>query len=351
MKIGLVVTGLQRLDSGRATSDHASTRLRALLPAAALGRRGHGVFVCSDRDFQRGAVDAHVPDLDVLIVHKVRLDLSERLDRARAADVAVIVDLCDHVFDHPALSSIYPDMLARADLLTAATDAMAEVAAEHVRCPVRVIADTVEGVRRPPTPADNGGPPRLLWYGRLQNAGPVVEMLPRLAVFPGAELEIVTDATRPFVGRVEAAAPSGLRVTVTPWTPEAVEAGLERCDLVVLPVDPRPTHRVKSANRMERALWGGRPVATMPTRAGAPWADLVFVESDIESAIGRALENRGRWVSRIAAAQQRLTETRSAPVLAVAWEAAAGAAVEAARQAAAGAPGPRSPLGGAPPPV
>lgn len=347
MKIGLVVTGLQQIDSRRATSDHASTRLRALLPAAALGRRGHGIFVCSDRDFQRGAVDAHVPDLDVLIVHKVRLDLTERLDRARAAGVAVIVDLCDHVFDHPVLSGLYPGMLGRADLLTAATDAMAEVAAEHVRCPIRVIADAVEGVRRPPTPADRAAPPRLLWFGRLQNAGPVVEMLPQLAAFPGAELEIVTDATRPFVSRVDAATPADFRVTVTPWTAEAAEGALERCDLVVLPADSGPTHRVKSANRMERALWGGRQVAAMPTRAGAPWADLVFVDSDIGLAVGRALENRERWAQQITAAQQRLAETRSAPVLAVAWEAAA----EAARQAASGAPGPRCPLGGASPPV
>lgn len=347
MKIGLVVTGLQWIDARRATSDHASTRLRALLPAGALGRRGHGLLICSDFDFHRGAVDAHVPDLDVLIVHKVRLDLADRLDRARAAGVAVIVDLCDLVFDHPVLSNIYPAMLTRAHLVTAATDVMAEVAAEHVRLPVRVIADAVEGLRREPIRADRSAPLRFLWFGRLQNAGPVVEMLPQLAAFPGAAIEIITDATRPFARHVEAATPAGLAFTLTPWSPEAVEAGLERCDLVLLPADPSPSHRVKSANRMERALWGGRQVAAMRTRAGETWADLAFVEGDMVSAIRRALENRSLWPDRILAAQKRLVGIRSAPALAGEWEAAA----EAARRAAGQSDLPASPLGGPTPPV
>lgn len=328
MRIGLVATGLQRIDARTATSDHASTRLRALIPSAGLARRGHGLLICSDRDLFDGAVDAHLSELDVLIVHKVRLDLGARLDRARDAGVCVIVDLCDHVFLHPVLSAFYPGMLARADLITAATEAMAEVAGAHVDLPVRVIPDAVEGARGAPAARGSarssaGEGVRCLWFGRPQNVAPLIDALPRIAAIPGARVEIVTGLSAPLDAQVATAAPQGLAVALTPWTEAAVETGLARCDLVVLPADPGPSHRVKSANRMERALWGGRMVVATPTRAAEPWADLVYLYHDLTAGIRRALAEREHWPARIAAAQERLIQTRSADALALHWEAAA----------------------------
>ncbi|MDF1791304.1 MAG: hypothetical protein P1U88_05300 [Thalassobaculaceae bacterium] len=328
MRIGLVVTGLQRIDARRATSDHASTRLRALIPATGLGRRGHGLLICSDRDLFTGAVDAHLDALDVLIVHKSRLDLSVKLDLARAGGAAVVVDLCDHVFLHPILSAFYPAILARADLVTAATEAMAEVAAEHVDRPIAVIPDAVEGARGDAGPAAAGAGPRFLWFGRSQNAGALLELLPELACFSDATLQIVTDIGDGFRTRVAAAAPAGLAVTMTPWNPVAVEGALAACDLVVLPADPGPLHRVKSANRMERALWGGRMVVARASRVSEPWSDLVYLDSEPIRGIVRALEDRGAWVSRIVEAQERLSRIRSADALALQWEAAAAAVLK-----------------------
>lgn len=329
MRIGVVATDLQRIDARTATSDHASTRLRALIPAAALARRGHRLLLCSDRDLYEGAVDDHLPELDVLVVHKVRLDLAARLDLARAAGVAVVVDLCDHVFLHPVLSAFYPAMLARADVVTAATPAMAEVAMTHLDRPVRVIADALEGRRGDPAAVDPAAQPQLLWFGRMQNAEALVAALPSLAQAGAARLEIVTNADDAFAARVAATAPDRLSVRLTPWTPAAVEAGLAACDLVVLPTDRGPALQVKSANRLERAIWGGRPVVARPTAVTRPWADVAFLDEDLSAGLTRALAARASWPQRIREAQEQLLRTRTGDALAPAWEDAAEVASEA----------------------
>jgi len=347
MRIGLVATDLQRIDARRVASGHASTRLRALIPATGLGRRGHGLLICSDRDLAEGRIDGSLPDLDVLILHKSRLDLARPLDRARAAGAAVVIDLCDDVFVHPVLSAFYPAMLAHADLVTAATKAMAEVAAARLDCPIRVIADAVEGERGTPEPAGSEEGLRLVWFGRAQNLGPLIDTLPALAAVAPARLDVITNPSERLAERLADRTPDGLSVHLVPWSPRAVEQGLSASDLALLPADPGPAHRVKSANRLERAIWGGCMAVANPLQVTEPWADVAYLDPNLVSAISRALADRTAWPARIRTGQERLARTRSADALAVDWEA---AAAEAVGRRGSG-PGHASPLGGQTVPV
>ena len=103
----------------------------------------------------------------------------------------------------------------------------------------------------------------------------------------------------------------------------AVEEALARCDLVVLPRSDHPAMRVKSANRLERALWGGRMVVTTDAEVNDRWRDAAFVVEDIGAGVAMALADRTLWAERIRLGQERIANWRTAAPLAEAWEAAA----------------------------
>lgn len=323
MRIALVVTGLRRIGERSATSDHASTRLRALIPATGLIRRGHKILIFSDMDMVDGLVDRHLADIDVLVLHKCRLDLGAAIRRVRAAGIAVVIDVCDHVFIHPVLATYYPRMLASAQVITAATETLGGIVAGHLDRPVHVIADAVEGPRGEPDPSERLDIPRLMWFGRSQNAGPLVDLLPDLARIGPARLEIVTNDRQGLPERIAAATPPSLGVTTTPWSVDSVTQALGRSDLVLVPRDSGDGHRIKSANRLERALWGGCMVVAAPTPSAEFWADVVYVDRDLAAAADRALADRATWPARITRAQKRLVDTRSGSALALLWEQAA----------------------------
>lgn len=322
--IGQVVCDLRAGPRGGLDSGHASTRLRALEPSRALSRRGHRIRIHSDRHLRADAANGSLYEADVTVVHKARTDLSGVLEQLRSHGVRVVLDVCDHVFALPHLAQHYPDMMARADLLTTPTEALAATLSERTDRPVRVVPDAIEGPRGAPHPGVTGATVRLLWFGRSTNLAPLIAALPRLgcrALGLDAVLEVVSDAGPGFAALLRAR-PADLQIVPRPWSADEVARALERCDLVVLPTDRDPTRIVKSANRMERALWGGRLSVVTPMPVYEPYGPVVFADEDPAQGVRIALAARSEWTARIVRGQDMLATSRSATALAPLWESA-----------------------------
>jgi hypothetical protein len=329
LRIGHIACDLGRSADGGLTSGHASIRLRALIPSRALVAAGSRVTVFEDRhlrgDFQSGAIF----DQDVVFVHKARFDLSGVMEQLRARGVRVVLDICDHVFALPHLSQQYTMMIERADLITTPTEALAQVIRHHAAPQVRVIPDAIEGPRGTPHEGRPGTPPRLLWYGRSANLKPLIDRVERFgrsALGREVVLEVVSDMGR-GVELLRQRAPDDLKLEITPWTAVANEQALARADLVVLPSDEEPSRAVKSANRMERALWSGRVPVVTPGAVYEPYRGMAAIDADPAAGVRMALGHAADWPAWIMRAQDQIAVTRSGEALAPSWHRAASEAL------------------------
>lgn len=321
LRIGQIACDLGRSPDGGITSGHASIRLRALIPSRALAASGCRVTVFEDRHLRGDLQSGAIFDQDVVFIHKARFDLSGVMEQLRARGVRVVLDICDHVFALPHLSQQYAMMIARADLITTPTEALAEIIRQHTRHAVRVIPDAIEGTRGTPYEGRPARPPRLLWYGRSANLKPLIDRVERFGrSVLGREvvLQVVSDLGR-GVELLRQRAPADLKLEITPWTAEANEQALARADLVVLPSDDEPSRAVKSANRMERALWSGRVPVVTPGAVYEPYRGMAAIDADPAAGVRMALDNAALWPEWIARAQAQIAATRSGEALAPFW--------------------------------
>lgn len=310
---------------GKLFSPLASVRLRALEPAPFLARLGHKVKVVPMEDIPDAVRQGTFFDADLYVVQKAFLDLSPVLDELRARGKRIVVDVCDHVFALPQLSGHYPAMLQRADLVTTSSEALADLVREVAGVPAVCVPDCVELPRGVPAlPAVPPKPLRLLWFGRSDNAGPLLAALPALAGFARERpcmLEVVCDATPEMSAALDGAA-GPLHRVLTPWSPDAVEAGLAACQFVLLPSSEEPNVVVKSANRLQEALWAGRMPVAHPLRSYLPFADSAIVTASLADGLQWALDHWQELPARIAAGQAAVAETAAPEAVARAWNAA-----------------------------
>jgi hypothetical protein len=326
MHIGQIAADVSVTANREVTSSHASTRLRALIPSRALITRGHTVSIFPDNRVSADAAAGRLFEPDLMVVHKARFDLSGHLQAVKSHGKVVWLDICDHVIALPHLSGIYAGLLPMAGAISTPTQALADVLSAHVQCPIHVIPDAVEGLRGTPGNGGGveGGPIRMLWFGRSQNLMPLIDRLTEItsqALGFDVTLEVVTNQG-PSLDVLRSRLPSGLPVRITPWTVDGLEDALRRAQVVLLPTDMDPSRQVKSANRLERALWAGRlPVATHSSVA-AGYSDSAIVEAALGDGVRRAWVDRADWTARITQGQAQVAQTRTGEALAPLWEAA-----------------------------
>jgi SAM-dependent methyltransferase len=99
------------------------------------------------------------------------------------------------------------------------------------------------------------------------------------------------------------------------WSPEAVESGLEACDLVLLPQDHRSAWgRAKSHNRLVETIRAGRFALASPIPCYAELAEYAWVGEDLGEGLAWALDHPDQAERRVAAGQAYIA-TRFAPEL------------------------------------
>lgn len=311
--------------AGRLASELASVRLRAIEPGLALEQLGHGMRIVPYGALRPAMRSGALKVGDVFVLQKAMHDIEGVIDWLRARRRPVVVDVCDDVFRLPRHAEHYPDMIRAADAVTAATEAMAARVREETGREAAVVPDCLEGARgaAPFDPATDGRL-RLLWFGRAANLAPLIDRLPALAparIGMPVRLHVVCNRSA-ALERLRPAVPAGLELAFTPWSLPAVEAALADCHVVVLPSDDHPVRAVKSANRLERSLWGGRPVVASPAAVLEPYRDVAVLAGDLAAGLASTLGDWPATLRRTAAGQERVAVARSPAAVAREWLAA-----------------------------
>lgn len=327
------------------TSPLASARYRALIPARALADLGvasRTLRLDGDAaDRLAGVWDGAPPDA-VVVSKCFRAEGLAVAERARALGVRVLVDFCDNHFGHPALGPLMRRLVALADGVVASTPEMARIVGQETGARAHLAVDPYEGPAGEARFAPADGPLRLLWYGHPSNLGSLLQSVPDLASFAARrpiDLEVVSTVPEEIATRlVRLCAISGgrIRPVLTPWTPEAVWAGLAACDAVVIPIVPDAQTVVKSPNRLVEAIRAGRLTVAQPLPSYLPLADGAFVVGRLSEGLRQAVADPAATEARIRVGQGRV-EAHHAPAVAARQWAEALAAVLSAGATAGGA--------------
>lgn len=306
---------------GKLFSPLASVRLRALEISPFLAKLGNRVRIVPFEDAAEAKRDGRLLEADVYVIHKALYDMSALLEELRGAGKHVVVDVCDDVLALPHLRSFYPDMLRYADVVTTSSEGLATILRPAIDVPVHFVSDCVELARGAPATGTSSAEVRLLWFGNSANLQPMADQLPGLADLARrtpCALEVMCDVT-PEVSTVFGKHWEPLAITLTPWSPDGLEAALARCDFVLLPSSNAPGMSSKSANRLQETLWSGRLPIAHPVGSYAPFAEAAILAGDLSTAIDWARAHPREVMDRIIHGQSLIEERCTPAVVAASW--------------------------------
>lgn len=326
MKILWVTSGLFQRNEGKLTSTLASARYRILIPAAELAKYGVRSEFLDAADLDRGKVTLP-SDLNVLVISKCSSPFAEALaQRARERGAAIVVDFCDDYFSQAGVGGLHLRLATMADLITVSSSALGDVLHRLTKRSARVIKDPCEGPRGTPQFQLHQPPLKLLWYGSPRNLEPLIGFMPDLTAlntqFP-LNLTIitnVTDAASDQLGPYTTGKKLP-RAELKQWSLETTWSALSHCDMVIIPSSERQLHLIKGPNRLAEALWAGRCVAAHPLESYKEFGQWAFLDSELCSAIERAIDEAPHVPARIRAAQDYLAKHYTAGNIGEQWHA------------------------------
>lgn len=263
----------------------ASTRYRAIIPGAALTKRGHSVTIN----------DAPIEDA-VNVYHKhfrPKLEQDFILDRPGVFDMTDNHFVTEHA-DH------YRCMIKRATKVTCSSESLAELIKAETDKDATSIADPFEFPEMPPH-FENGR--KLLWYGHPSN-------IPSLfGIQFDCELEVVTKTK----GEINPA------VRVTPYTRANLIEAAERSDVCIIPFRDTEKDSMKSANRAINAIRLGLFVSASEIPSYRELKDFIWL-GDIMEGVRWARGHRDEVLAMITAGQEYIAKNFSPEAIAEHWE-------------------------------
>jgi len=332
MKLCFVIHGALEQGPSGPTSNVASTRYRALLPAGYLARQGHAVQVVSVPEGGWTAERIAALTADAVIFTKSFHASNEELARAlKSRGTRIVGDFCDDNFDDPEHGPHVRRMLDACDQVVASTETIAARVKQVSGRDSVVVSDPVEGPRgaarfRPAFPSI-----RVLWFGANQSLNSLFqsgEEVLRLAARMPVSLAI---ACRPvpqveeFAASVREVSKGRVRVSIVPWTREIVWHAFSETDVVWIPTLPDARHQAKSPNRLLEGLWAGRLVVAGALPTYEPFAPFTPVGRSLDAGVLEAMADPAAAEARIARGQDAIGRTHSVFRVGRQWESALGA--------------------------
>lgn len=246
---------------------NASTRLRCVIPAQELKRRGVEI----------------VPDGDILVWGKHFLDFEviETFPKK-------VFDVCDDHFDGP-LAGYYRKAIQLADKVTCNSEAM-RFRLHQLGVIATVIPDTYETQKKEPAWGEG-----LLWFGHESNLPDLYRVTKKLN-------QPVTVVSK----KVSA--------DIIEWSTEAVASELVKCAAVILPTGKSIC---KSANRLLEAVMAGKFVIAEPLPAYEEFSDLWV--GDIPKGVEAAFANPEQALKQVRWTQGYIESRYSPRIIGQKW--------------------------------
>ncbi|MEK6243595.1 MAG: methyltransferase domain-containing protein [Pseudomonadota bacterium] len=333
----------------------ASTRYRALLPAAALRSAGVAAEVIDVTAVATQEGAAVLRAADTVILQKLlpepggdftdAVALRKTIAGLVGPQARLALDINDDHFAQRQFAAFYQSMVPRADGWIASTEHLAKRMRSVLQVEAVVVPDCFEGA--PGTPrAPLGRVARglrqlldrmipvpqplaelaVLWFGHptnlpaLRAAGRELQRAAQAAPIDLLCITAIDDRVKAFEAEFNRDHGPRIRARFIQWTPESMRAGLEGCDLVVVPAElQRPGALAKSANRLLEALVAGRFAVCTPVPSYLEFQDYAWIGERLDEGIRWALENPVRAARRARDGQRYALEHFSAARIAARW--------------------------------
>lgn len=340
---------VHRVNSGQSYFSHtASTRLRVLIPAQELARRAP-VWLVPLETFAADPSLRGLQPLGAVVIGKLAVPsvthheaLLRRLV-GQMGDIAsttpLYADLSD---DYAALASAlgepflaeYQAGLGACCTFTVPCHALADAVRRDAKRGLEIIEDPYESSAAGVMHLVEGAPLKLAWFGNLGevNAPQLEEALFGIArglADRPLRFELVADATqqprvRTMAERMHRVHPHA-EIAFTPWSLEATQSALERCNFVLLPQEHRTAWaRVKSHNRLVTAIRAGRLAIASPIPAYEELADYAWVGEDLLAGLRWGMSHPDEAASRVSAGQRHVEQRFSPAAVGARWAQALG---------------------------
>ncbi len=368
MNIVWLESGLVTESAQGPSSPHAGVRYRALPAMRAMSELGHAARIVPV--FAFASVDElFAGDVDLLVCSRVVppapgafVETANRYiacaQRARSSGIGVVVDANDRHWEVPESRAMLQQLMAQAGVVVAGSTSLAALLGGMTRAAIRVIGDPYELAEGAPQFAPPGSkrafalsgllgrlagtrspgrPVQLLWFGHPTNLGPILALVPQLSPLIGdwsIALHIVSAAgcgAEEVCEEVSGNFSPQLSARFTEWSPAAVAAALEACDLVVIPSEvDAPANLGKTANRMIESIRRGRFAVANPLPSYVEFERYAWVGDSLTEGIAWALRHPGAVRRRIVHGQEHVARHHSPQAIGRLWE---GAMLDAARLA------------------
>lgn len=230
----------------------ASFRFHNVIPAQELSFLGHQSFI----------TEYPLDGCDVYVFSK-HLNYGDHwyMKALKSEGKKTVFHCCDNHFNLPH-GDHYRRMINTADIVTASTQAMADIIQSETGVFAKVIPDVYEqGERSACFKPD--GKLKVLWFGHPSNLDGLAESMP----LEDIDLVLCTSTSEvplPLVGQ-----------KVVLWTPKNLHMALDWCDVVIIPSIVSDDRKVvKSHNRLTDSVMSGKFVIATPLPSYEEFKDI-----------------------------------------------------------------------------
>lgn len=357
MHVRFIHFGSIKFENGILSSQTASTRYRAIIPALGILKLGinvsfidvHGVGLndlteainVSHLIFTKLTAPSELATLEELQQRSLAIATA-----ARAKGIVVIADFSDNLFESKSFSTFYSRLIELSTKITVTSGVLAAVVAKRTNREVIVVADPVESDQQVPkfmysqtekylsrvlpfNIKKNSSLEvrlKLLWYGHPSNVASLVDFFPNLEKFSRTtplSLNVVSDLTDVVIQDAKQdnlISSDSLAVSFTSWSVVATWQAISDCDIVIIPT--KSTHeakRAKGPNRLIEAMWCGRFVVSSSIPAYNVFRDWAWVDDNLIDGIKWSISHPREVVARIRAAQEHIRIYHSPEVITNNW--------------------------------
>lgn len=263
---------------------------------------------------------------DIAVFGKVPLNLEPLCNFLISRGVPIIFDLCEDVFSHPVLGSVYDKLWKHTSGVVASSLNLVNLVRKETGIECVLMEDAIECKREEVNLGiNNDRLLKLVWFGQPVHLRVLESAIGDLANWRRKKLslEVVTRIDEAIPGKLQRwKNEHGKRINfkLTPWTIEDQQKAISNADVVIIPSDDSQFMQAKTVNRLATGIWAGKPVVAYPVESYRQMEDFAYLNVSIVDGLDELLDSsRNEVECKIKSGQDYIEQHFSPAILARKW--------------------------------